>query len=85
MGTLYDAFLQNQPSPLAPLPIQYVDFCPLATAMGSQVKCLKKQVNYWIEQLAGTPAITRTANGSSTPPGTTFFKGPVYPFPSHRN
>ena len=31
LATIYAAFAKGKPSPLPPLPIQYADFCTLAT------------------------------------------------------
>ena len=52
MTALYQAYSQNQASPLAELPIQYVDFaCWQREWM--QGEMLKKQLDYWAQQLGG--------------------------------
>jgi len=56
LEALYQAFCQNQPSPLPELPVQYTDFTlwqhrhltPLA---------LQNQLSYWKQQLSGAPSL----------------------------
>ena len=50
--TLYKAFSQNQPSPLAELPIQYADFAHWQRQRLSG-ETLERQLAYWRDQLAG--------------------------------
>ncbi|MEN8218026.1 MAG: amino acid adenylation domain-containing protein [Pseudomonadota bacterium] len=56
LSTLYTAFSQGQPSPLAPLPIQYADFAHWQRQWLTG-KILEKQLDYWKQQLAGAPAL----------------------------
>jgi amino acid adenylation domain-containing protein len=53
---LYRAFSQGQPSPLAPLPIQYVDYAMWQRGWLSG-EVLAKQLGYWKEKLAGVPVL----------------------------
>ncbi len=53
---LYTAFREKQPSPLAPLPIQYADFA-LWQREWLQGEVLQKLETYWREQLRGAPTL----------------------------
>jgi amino acid adenylation domain-containing protein len=55
LETLYQAFSQEQPSPLAELPVQYADFALWQRAW-LQGDVLEKQLDYWRKQLDGAPA-----------------------------
>ena len=48
LGTLYDAFSSDEPSPLPELPLQYADF-----AAWQHEKNLESQLGYWKRQLSG--------------------------------
>ncbi len=50
--TLYQAFLEGKPSPLAPLPIQYTDFARWQRDW-LQGETLESQLSYWKQQMAG--------------------------------
>ncbi|MFN6478153.1 non-ribosomal peptide synthetase [Nostoc sp. DedQUE07] len=56
LATLYKAYFQGQPSPLAPLPIQYADFA-LWQKDWLQGDVLQTQLNYWQQQLKDAPAL----------------------------
>ncbi|MES2295467.1 MAG: amino acid adenylation domain-containing protein [Pseudomonadota bacterium] len=56
LGTLYAAFVQNRPSPLSELAIQYADFAHWQR-QSMQGELRQTQVAYWREQLAGAPAL----------------------------
>jgi amino acid adenylation domain-containing protein len=56
LSTLYEAFSQNQSSPLPPLPIQYIDFAHWQRQWLTGA-VLERQLNYWQQQLAGSPAL----------------------------
>lgn len=56
MGILYGAFVNEQPSPLSELPIQYSDFA-LWQREWLQGDVLEKQLEYWKKQLAEAPAV----------------------------
>ncbi len=52
LTSLYGAFLENKPSPLSPLPIQYADFA-IWQRQWLQGEVLQTQLNYWKQQLKG--------------------------------
>ncbi|MDZ7307314.1 MAG: amino acid adenylation domain-containing protein [candidate division KSB1 bacterium] len=52
----YQAFRENRPSPLPPLPIQYADFAAWQRRWLSG-EVLEKQLAYWRQQLAGSPPL----------------------------
>ncbi|MEJ1929778.1 amino acid adenylation domain-containing protein, partial [Nostoc sp. NIES-2111] len=56
LATLYNAYSQGQPSPLAPLPIQYADFA-LWQRKWLVEDVLQSQLNYWEQQLKDAPAL----------------------------
>jgi len=52
LGTLYDAFGEGAPSPLAELPLQYADYtCLQRKRLAGQA--LQAELSYWKEQLSG--------------------------------
>jgi amino acid adenylation domain-containing protein len=53
---LYRAFVEGQPSPLAPLPVQYADFA-LWQRDWLQGEILEEQLAYWKTQLADVPPL----------------------------
>ncbi|MEU2908045.1 amino acid adenylation domain-containing protein [Streptomyces globisporus] len=54
--TLYTAFRADQPSPLAPLAIQYADFAAWQNQRLESDR-IRPQLEYWTEQLRGLPAL----------------------------
>jgi amino acid adenylation domain-containing protein len=56
LAALYNAYSQGQPSPLAPLPIQYADFA-IWQRQWLQGNVLQSQLSYWQQQLASAPAL----------------------------
>ncbi len=56
LAVIYEAFVNDKPSPLPPLPIQYADFAvwQLETLQGP---ALRRQLDYWTAKLANAPAI----------------------------
>jgi amino acid adenylation domain-containing protein len=56
LSVLYEAFAQDESSPLPELPIQYLDFA-VWQRKWLQGDVLDQQLAYWKEQLAGAPAI----------------------------
>ncbi|MDF5712387.1 MAG: amino acid adenylation domain-containing protein [Rhizonema sp. NSF051] len=56
LATLYQAFYKQQPSPLAELPIQYVDFAAWQRQW-LQTEILQFQIAYWKKQLEGAPTV----------------------------
>ncbi len=53
LTALYDAFIEDRPSPLPELPLQYVDFA-LWQREWLQGEVLEQQLAYWKQQLGGT-------------------------------
>jgi hypothetical protein len=66
LTTLYNAFVQDKPSPLAPLPLQYADFA-LWQRNWLQGEVLEKELAYWREQLAGIPEVIELPLDHSRP------------------
>ncbi|MGA9380654.1 MAG: amino acid adenylation domain-containing protein, partial [Phormidium sp.] len=56
LAELYNAYAQDQPSPLSALAIQYADFA-LWQREWLSGEILQTQLNYWQEQLANAPAL----------------------------
>jgi amino acid adenylation domain-containing protein len=56
MAKLYEAFRQNNSSPLPPLPIQYADFA-IWQRDQLQGDLLQAELDYWRQQLAGAPFV----------------------------
>ncbi|KYC42747.1 hypothetical protein WA1_15530, partial [Scytonema hofmannii PCC 7110] len=54
LAALYNAYAQEQPSPLVPLPIQYADFA-LWQRQWLLGDVLQSQLSYWLQQLANAP------------------------------
>jgi amino acid adenylation domain-containing protein len=55
LGTLYSAYVENRPSPLEELSIQYADYA-LWQRGWLEREVLGEQVSYWKERLEGAPA-----------------------------
>ncbi|MDJ0704851.1 MAG: amino acid adenylation domain-containing protein [Leptolyngbyaceae cyanobacterium MO_188.B28] len=74
LTTLYEAFIQNQPSPLPELPIQYVDFAHWQRQwLTGQV--LEKQLRYWRQELTGSLPVLDLPTDRPRPPIQTFRGG----------
>jgi amino acid adenylation domain-containing protein len=56
LAALYRAWLAGHPSPLAELPVQYVDFAVWQRSH-LQGEVLERQISYWRERLAGAPPV----------------------------
>ncbi|MDB9541878.1 amino acid adenylation domain-containing protein, partial [Microcystis aeruginosa CS-1036] len=56
LTSLYNAYTQNHPANLAPLPIQYADFA-LWQKQWLQGDVLQTQLNYWQNQLTAAPPL----------------------------
>ncbi|HEV7516535.1 MAG TPA: amino acid adenylation domain-containing protein, partial [Thermoanaerobaculia bacterium] len=56
LGTLYEAFLEGRPSPLAPLAIQYADFA-LWQRRWLVGEVLEAELGYWRRRLANLPTL----------------------------
>jgi amino acid adenylation domain-containing protein len=65
LSSLYAAALAGEPSPLAPLPLQYADFAAWQRAWPEEA--LAAQLAHWKERLAGTPALTLPADRPRPP------------------
>ncbi len=71
LATLYDAYAQGQPSPLAPLPIQYADFA-IWQRQWLQGEVLQTQLSYWQQQLKDAPALLALPTDRPRPAVQTF-------------
>jgi amino acid adenylation domain-containing protein len=67
LTTLYDAFLEDRPSPLPELPLQYVDFA-LWQREWLQGEVLEQQLAYWKQQLHGAPPVLALPLDRPRPP-----------------
>ncbi|PTL76953.1 non-ribosomal peptide synthetase, partial [Vitiosangium sp. GDMCC 1.1324] len=54
LAALYDAFRRGEPSPLAPLPVQYADYAAWQRSR-LQGEVLETQLGWWRQQLEGAP------------------------------
>ncbi len=77
-ATLYQAFCDGQPAPLAELPIQYVDFAAWQRQW-LQGQRLETQISYWRKQLEGVPKLLELPTDFPRPPVQTF-RGATYAF-----
>ncbi|MEH2003485.1 MAG: amino acid adenylation domain-containing protein [Nostoc sp.] len=66
LATLYEAFLNGEPSPLPQLPIQYVDFAHWQRQWLSG-EVLANQLNYWKQHMAGIPPLLQIPSDRSRP------------------
>ncbi|WP_416235761.1 amino acid adenylation domain-containing protein [Nostoc sp. UHCC 0252] len=71
LAALYNAYSQAQPSPLAPLPIQYADFA-LWQRQWLQGGVLQSQLSYWQQQLKDAPALLSLPTDRPRPAVQTF-------------
>lgn len=76
--TLYEAFVQGKPSPLAPLKIQYADFAAWQRKWLSGAR-LDGQLSYWKNKLAGVPALIELPTDRPRP-AVQSFNGAVHNF-----
>ena len=56
VGTLYEAYVQGEPSPLGELEIQYADYAVWQRGW-LKGEVLEEQLGYWKGQLAGIPVL----------------------------
>ncbi|MFL6292492.1 MAG: amino acid adenylation domain-containing protein, partial [Thermoanaerobaculia bacterium] len=63
LAELYEAFVQGGPSPLPELPLRYVDVAA-AERRALAGPAFQEQLGYWLEQLAGIPALDLPADHS---------------------
>jgi len=66
VATLYDAYCQGRPSPLAELPIQYADVV-IWQRDWLQGKVLDEQLAYWKKQLADAPSVLELPTNRARP------------------
>ena len=71
ISTLYDAFARLEPSPLPDLPIQYADFAHWQRNW-LQGEVLEQELNYWKDQLKGSPPLLELPTDRPRPPVQTF-------------
>jgi amino acid adenylation domain-containing protein len=71
LSVLYNAFVARQPSPLADLPIQYVDFA-VWQRQYLRGEVLERQLSYWRQQLAGAPTVLELPLDRPRPPVQTY-------------
>ncbi|MBE9229036.1 non-ribosomal peptide synthase/polyketide synthase, partial [Phormidium sp. LEGE 05292] len=71
LTALYNAYVQGQPSPLSPLPIQYTDFA-IWQRNWLQGEVLQSQLSYWQNQLYLAPALLSLPTDRSRPAVQTF-------------
>nr|WP_323374619.1 amino acid adenylation domain-containing protein [Nostoc commune] len=77
-ATLYQAFCEGQPAPLAELPIQYVDFAAWQRQW-LQGERLESQISYWRKQLEGAPKLLELPIDFPRP-AIQSFRGATYTF-----
>jgi amino acid adenylation domain-containing protein len=66
LETLYEAFAEARPSPLADLPIQYGDFVRWQRDW-LQGRVLEEQINFWKQQLKGAPGVLELSTDKPRP------------------
>ena len=71
VAQLYAAFKENKPSPLSPLHIQYSDYASWQRRWLTG-DVLKKQLDYWVNQLSGAPDVLRLPTDRPRPKRQTF-------------
>lgn len=74
LATLYEAFTSGEPSPLAPLTIQYADFANWQWRW-FQGEVLEQQLAYWQQELAEAPAVLELPSDYPRPLVQTFRAG----------
>lgn len=78
LSALYTAFIAGQPSPLAPLPIQYADYAVWQRDWLTGDR-LSDQLAYWRQKLADAPALLELPTDRPRPASQTF-RGAHYHF-----
>ncbi len=78
LSTLYQAFLNQEPSPLEELPIQYLDFANWQRQW-LQGEVLENQLSYWRRQLENAPTLSELPANRLRPPVQTI-QGASYTF-----
>ncbi|NQE34730.1 non-ribosomal peptide synthetase [Microcoleus asticus] len=67
LGSLYQAFINGEPSPLPELTIQYADFSVWQRRWLTG-EVMQKQLDYWKQQLADTPPLLKLPTDYPRPP-----------------
>jgi amino acid adenylation domain-containing protein/FkbH-like protein/thioester reductase-like protein len=67
LSSAYQAFQQDAPDPLAPLPIQYADYARWQREAAAQTQ-QDDQLAYWIEHLRGAPELLELPTDRPRPP-----------------
>ncbi|GAB1539814.1 hypothetical protein NUACC21_24810 [Scytonema sp. NUACC21] len=78
LAALYQAFCNEQPSPLAELPIQYVDFASWQRQWLTG-EALQSHISYWLKQLEDAPRVLELPTDRPRPAVQTF-RGGTYSF-----
>ncbi|MBN4003641.1 non-ribosomal peptide synthetase [Nostoc sp. LPT] len=78
LATLYQAFCNEQPSPLTELPIQYVDFA-VWQRQWLQTEVLETQISYWRKHLENAPEVLELPTDHPRP-AIQKFRGATYSF-----
>jgi len=76
--TLYGSFRAGEPSPLAELPLQYVDYAAWQRSDRFAGR-LERQRSYWREKLAGAPDLHEMPTDRPRPPQSSY-RGATYAF-----
>ncbi|HEU5381845.1 MAG TPA: amino acid adenylation domain-containing protein, partial [Ktedonobacteraceae bacterium] len=78
VSVLYNAFVQGQPSPLAPVELHYADYA-LWQREWLQGQVLEEELAYWTRQVAGAPALLPLPTDWPRP-AVQGWQGEQYPF-----
>ena len=76
-GALYEAFVNNRPSPLPPLPVQYADYA-LWQRSRAESEIYRRQAEYWTRKLTGVPFVLEVPTDFPRPPIQNFRGARVY-------
>ncbi|WP_019506242.1 non-ribosomal peptide synthetase [Pleurocapsa sp. PCC 7319] len=76
LSSLYNAYIQGQPSPLPELSIQYADFAHWQREW-LQGEVYQRQLNYWQQQLTGIPELLELPTDRARPAVQTFQGGVI--------
>jgi amino acid adenylation domain-containing protein len=78
LATLYETYIQEKPSPLPELPIQYADFAYWQREW-LQGEVLDAELGYWKQQLSGAPSVLELP-GDRPRPAVQTLQGGLYSF-----